>query len=187
VPTFLTGLPLHPLVVHAVVVLVPAAVIGSMLVAVWPAARQRWGWPVVALTALAAISVPLATSTGEGLEHDLPRTPAIAAHAELGDQLLVFVGPLLVEVLGLVVLDHLRRRGNEKPLASARADGPGTMGQPRLHDSRARAAVMVLAVLTVVLAAVSAVQVVRIGDSGARAAWGEVQYAPQPRPGGDSD
>ena len=89
VPTFVSGLPLHPLVVHVAVVLVPAAVLGALVVALWPAARRRWGWPVVALTALAAISVPLATSTGEGLEHNLPRSPAIATHAELGDQLIL--------------------------------------------------------------------------------------------------
>ncbi len=171
-PTFLSGLPLHPLIVHAVVVLVPAAAIGSVIVAVWPAVRRRWGWPVVVLTALAAVSVPLATNTGEGLEHNLPRTPAMAFHADLGDQLLVFVGPLFVVVLGLVVLDNLRRRSAEV----ARAEGPGTMARPSVSGGPARAALLVLAVLTVLLAAVSMVQVVRIGDSGARAAWGDVHY-----------
>lgn len=184
-PTFLSGLPLHPLLVHAVVVLVPAAVIGAVLVAIWPGIRPRWGWPVVVITALAAISVPLATSTGEGLEHNLPRTAAIATHAELGDQLLVFVAPLFVAVLALVILDHLRRRGSEQALATARADGPGTMAAPAtVTNGGARVALAVLAVLTVLFAVVSAVQVVRIGDSGARAAWGSVQYAPQPRPAG---
>ena len=37
----------------------------------------------------------------------------------------------------------------------------------------------VLAALTVVLAVVSAVQVDRIGDSGARAAWADKQYVTQ--------
>lgn len=180
-PTFLSGLPLHPLVVHAVVVLVPLAVIGAVVVAVWPAARRRWGWAAVVVTALAAICVPLATSTGEGLERNLPRTPAIEAHAALGDQLLVFVGPLLVVVLALVLLDHLRRREADRALAAARADGPGTMAAPRIAEAPAKVAIVVLAVLTVLLAAVSAVQVVRIGDSGARAAWGEIHYAPRPR------
>lgn len=170
-PTFLSGLPLHPLVVHAVVVLVPAAVLGCLVVALWPAARGRWGVAVVVLTALAAVSVPLATSTGEGLEHQLPRTPAIATHAELGDQLLVVVGPLLVAVAVLVVLDRLRRR--------TPTDGPGTQAAPRVLG-RSRVLVGVVAAVTVVLAVVSAVQVVRIGDSGARAAWGSVQYSPQP-------
>ncbi|WP_345414525.1 DUF2231 domain-containing protein [Pseudonocardia xishanensis] len=187
-PTFLSGLPLHPLVVHAVVVLVPAAVLGALAVALWPAARRRWGWPVLVLTALAAVSVPIATSTGEGLEHQLPRTAALAAHAELGDQLLVFVGPLLVTVLGLVLVERWRRApaGALAPAAHgpARADGPGTARAPRVGAPAARVSLAVLAVLTVLLAGAAAVQVVRIGDSGARAAWGSVQYAPQPRPAG---
>jgi uncharacterized membrane protein len=177
VPTFLSGLPLHPLVVHAVVVLVPAAVLGALAVALWPRARRRWGWPVVTLTALAALSVPLATSTGEGLEHNLPRTPAIATHAELGDQLLVFVAPLLIVVLGLVLVER-------RISATARADGPGTAVVPRLAGGRVGLAIVVLAVLTVAFAGASAVQVVRIGDSGARAVWGGVAFAPQPRPSG---
>jgi hypothetical protein len=45
----------------------------------------------------------------------------------------------------------------------------------------ARLVAVLNAVLTVVFAVVCAVQVFRIGDSGARAAWGDVQYAPQPR------
>ena len=86
VPTFVSGLPVHPLVVHAVVVLLPMAVVGSVLVAVWPAIRARWAWPVVVLTAAAVVAIPLATSTGEGLEHNLPaprpsrRTPNSATN-----------------------------------------------------------------------------------------------------------
>ncbi|WP_098956950.1 DUF2231 domain-containing protein [Pseudonocardia sp. N23] len=178
------GIPLHPLVVHAVVVLVPAAVIGAVLVAVWPRLRPRWGWPVVVVTALGTLAIPIATSTGEGLEHNLPRTAAMETHTQLGDELLIFVAPMLIFVLGLVLLDHLRRRSADAVTATARHAGPGTMAAPRIRDGQARIGIAVLAVLTVVFAVVSAVQVVRIGDSGARAAWGEVTYAPQPRPAG---
>ncbi|WP_098961428.1 DUF2231 domain-containing protein [Pseudonocardia sp. N23] len=178
------GLPLHPLVVHAVVVLVPAAVIGSVLVAVQPRVRARWAWPVVVLTTIATLAIPVATSTGEGLQHNIPRTPAIQAHVELGDQLLVFVAAMLVCVAALVVLDRMHRRPTADATLAAHRAGPGTMAAPRIRDGQARVAALVLAVLTVVLALVSAVQVVRIGDSGARAAWGSLQYAPQPRPVG---
>src|SRR4051794_16805109 len=122
VPTFVSGLPFHPLVVHAVVVLLPMAVLGSVLIAVWPAIRARWAWPVVVLTVAAVVAIPLATSTGEGLEHNLPRSPAIATHAELGDQLLVFAAPLLVCVVALAFLDGRRRRRG----AVAPTSGPGT-------------------------------------------------------------
>ena len=178
VPTFVSGLPLHPLIVHAVVVLLPMAALGSVLIAVWPAVRPRWAWPVVVLTAIAVVTIPLATSTGEGLEHNLPRTPALALHAELGDQLLVFAAPLLVCVFALAFLDR-RRRGGVTP---ARAAGPGTVAAPVAASRRTSIGVVVLAVLTVALSVVCAVQVFRIGDSGARAVWGEVHYVQQPRP-----
>lgn len=45
------GLPVHPLVVHAVVVLLPAAVLGTIAVAVRPAWRRRYGTLVVGVTA----------------------------------------------------------------------------------------------------------------------------------------
>jgi hypothetical protein len=181
VPTFVSGLPLHPLIVHAVVVLLPMAVLGAVLIAVWPAIRARWAWPVVVLTVAAVVTIPLATSTGEGLEHNLPRTPALAAHAELGDQLLVFAVPLLVCVFALAFLDGRRRRGVAAPTS-----GPGTMAAPAPTSGRTRVTAVLVAVLTVAFAVVCGVQVFRIGDSGARAAWGDVRYTPQthafPRP-----
>jgi uncharacterized membrane protein len=179
VPTFVSGLPLHPLVVHAVVVLVPMALLGALLVAVWPAGRPRWAWPVVVLTTAAVVAIPFATSTGEGLEHNLPRTPAIATHAELGDQLLVFAVPLLLSVFALAFLDRRRRRSVER----AQASGPGTMTAPPTTSVPARLVAVVLAALTVAFALVCAVQVFRIGDSGARAAWGDIHYVQQPRIG----
>jgi hypothetical protein len=175
VPTFVSGLPLHPLIVHAVVVLLPMAVLGAVLIAVWPAIRARWAWPVVVLTVAAVVAIPLATSTGEGLEHSLPRTSALAAHAELGDQLLVFAAPLLVCVFALAFLDGRRRRHS----AAVPTRGPGTMAAPAATSGRNRVMTVLVAVLTVVFAVVCGVQVFRIGDSGARAAWGDVHYAPQ--------
>lgn len=161
-PVFITGLPLHVLVVHAVVVLVPLAVLGTLTVAVWPAARRRFGWLVVGLTAVATGCVPLATGSGEDLRDRLTPTDLIRAHAHLGDELLVFVIGLFVVSTALVWFDHRNRR--------VAGDAPGS----------ARAVALVLSVLTVALAVVSAVQVVRIGDSGARAAWSDTQYtAPQ--------
>jgi uncharacterized membrane protein len=161
-PVFLSGLPLHALIVHAVVVLVPLAVVGTVTIAVWPTARRRYGWLVIGLTAVATASIPIAMDSGDGLKDRLVPTDLIEQHAHLGDELLVFVIGLLVVSTALVWLDRRRQ-----------------VGEP----SRAKAIAIVLSVLTVAFAAVSAVQVVRIGDSGARAAWSSVQYtAPnQPR------
>lgn len=164
-PVFVSGLPVHVLVVHAVVVLVPLAVLGTLIIALWPAARRRYGWLVVALTALATACIPIATSSGEELRDRLAPTDLIRQHAHLGDQLLVFVIGLLVVTTAMVWLDHRQRR--EAPGAARRAS--------------TKKIIAALGALTVALGIVSAVQVVRIGDSGARAAWAGTQYtAPQP-------
>jgi len=76
-----------------------------VVITVWPRARRRFGWPVLAVTAGAAVSIPIATSAGEALEHALPRTAALETHTRLGDQLLPFVIPFLVLTAALVLLD----------------------------------------------------------------------------------
>jgi hypothetical protein len=53
------------------------------------------------------------------------------------------------------------------------------MAAPAATSGRNRVMTVLVAVLTVVFAVVCGVQVFRIGDSGARAAWGAVRYTPQ--------
>jgi hypothetical protein len=137
----------------------------------------------VVAAAVAVAAIPVATSSGEGLEHNLPRTDAIEAHTHLGDELLPYAAGMLVALLALMLV-HLQCRRQE--VRAARSDGPGAMVGPHLAAGPARALTIVLAVLTAALAVVSVVQVVRIGDSGARAAWGSVQYVPQ-APGGERE
>lgn len=159
-PVFISGLPLHALVVHAVVVLVPLAALGTLTIAVWPAARRRHGWLVVALTALATACVPVATSSGEALRDRLAPTDLIRQHAHLGDQLLVFVIGLLVVTTAMVWFDQRQRR-----------KGPGAA-----QRVVSRAITTALVMLTMTFGIVSAVQVVRIGESGARAVWTGTDY-----------
>lgn len=184
-PTFITGLPVHVLVVHAVVVLLPLAAVGALVVAAWARARRRWGWPVAIAAAVAVAAIPVATGSGEGLEHSLPESAAIEAHTHLGDQLLPWAGGMLVALLALLVFEWRRHR--DAPVA--RHGGPGAAAGPRTASAPAvRVLAAVLAVVTAALAVVSVVQVVRIGDSGARAAWGDVQYGQQvPEPGAEPD
>jgi hypothetical protein len=75
-------------------------------------------------------------------------------HAELGDQLIWFAIPLLVLSAAVVLLD---RRS----------------GRPASSGSRGRHLLTVVSVLAVVAAVATGVQVYRVGDSGARAAWGD--------------
>jgi hypothetical protein len=146
------GVPTHPLVVHAVVVFVPLAALAGLAVALWPAARARYAPWALAIATVAGVSVPIATHTGELLRSQLGSTPLIRAHAELGDQLLPFVALLWLALAAFVGIDLLGRRRGVRP------------GWFKV--------VGVAASVVAVLAAVgSGVQVVRIGDSGAKAVW----------------
>ena len=151
------GLPVHALIVHAVVVVVPLAAVGTLAIAVRPGWRATYGWLVVAAAAASVAMTPIATSSGEALQK---RVGNPGDHADLGGQLLWFVIPLLVLALALVLLDRRQAR-SEEPVVSATA-------------------MRVVVVLAVVAGLATTVQVVRIGDSGARAAWGDRIAATQP-------
>lgn len=174
-PTFINGLPLHPLVIHAVVVLVPLTVLGAIVIAGWPAARRRYGSLVVAVGAAAFVADIIAEQAGEGLEHALPRDPAIEAHAALGGGLKLWVGALLV-VTGALVLLHRRRTVAGERVGRARQEGPGTVAAPVVTGPN-RIVAVVLAVLVVAVALGTAYQVYRVGDSGAQAVWGGRVYS----------
>ena len=173
----INGLPVHPLVVHAVVVLLPLAVLGTIAIAVRPGWRLSYGPFVVAAAAVATVLVPVSTSSGEALEE---RVGDPGSHAELGDQLIWFAVPLLVLALALVLLE--RRHVRDAARAGADRDrrhrlrehgghrGPATGSESRATGSTARTVVAGLAVL---VAIATGVQVYRVGDSGARAAWGD--------------
>ena len=172
----INGLPVHPLVVHAVVVLLPLAVLGTIAIAVRPGWRLSYGPFVVAAAAVATVLVPVSTSSGEALEE---RVGDPGSHAELGDQLIWFAVPLLVLALALVLLErrHVRdaaRTGAGTGTGTVTATGTGSAtgsgSESRATGSTARTVVAGLAVL---VAIATGVQVYRVGDSGARAAWGD--------------
>ena len=84
----LFGLPAHPLVVHAAVILLPLAAVGLLLVAAIPRAR-RLSAPIVLGTALAAtVAVGLAQQSGEALEDRVTETELVEEHAEQGESVL---------------------------------------------------------------------------------------------------
>lgn len=149
----INGIPVHPLVVHAVVVLLPLGIVGTVAIVARPAWRSRYGTLVLALTAAAAALIPIATSSGESLEH---RVGDPGQHARLGDQLIWYAVPLLVFQAAFV---YLGRRHESAGSSTRAGKGAGVL--------------RVVAVLATVAAIAAGVQVYRVGDSGARAAWGD--------------
>jgi heme A synthase len=171
------GVPVHPLVVHAVVVLLPLGVLGAVAIALRAAWRERYGRLVVGVLLLAALAIPLATRSGQALA---ARVGFPLEHQRLGEQLIWFALPLLVVTALLVLLSG--RPAGERDAADGAAAGPqersaepgavAVLTRPRAAvATRSRTLVRLLAALTVVLALANAVQVYRVGDSGARAAW----------------
>ena len=183
----INGLPAHVLIVHFVVVGVPLSALLVVASALWPAARRRLGLttPVVALVTL--LSVPVATSAGEWLQRRVPDDPLVRAHVRLGDSLLPWVLGLVVVAAAVWAVDRVAARS-----AATREPVPaGATGHlPERADSDATSPLtgpavrIVLALLAVLVAAGSIVQVYRIGDSGARAAW---HTAVQQTPTGSGD
>lgn len=169
------GLPAHVLLVHAVVVLVPLTSLLVVLVAVWPAARARWAGLTAVLALVTLVAVPLTTEAGEWLEHRLPHSELIEAHAHLGDTMLPWAIGLAVVALAVVARSRL--------IGRARREGPGTMTAPRAQRAAGAvsgtAVTVVIAVLAVGVAAGSVVTVYRIGDSGATASW-TGKFSPTP-------
>src|SRR5690349_22788263 len=84
----LNGVPLHPLVVHAVVVLGPVAALTGVAYAAVP--RWRWllRWPLVVLAVLTAVTAFLATTSGEDLLEARPGLEQLVEeHEERGELL----------------------------------------------------------------------------------------------------
>jgi uncharacterized membrane protein len=149
------GLPLHPLLVHAVVVLVPLLVIGALAYVLFPRLRRRLAW-VVALLALAApLAAVAADLSGDAFRSRLIKRKLVSAdiltkinqHESYG-QKLVFA-TIALGVLTLLVAYLTTRR-------SARVPAWGST---------------VLNVAMVAVALVCAFYVFQTGDTGAKAVW----------------
>jgi hypothetical protein len=162
--TEISGLPAHILLIHLVVIGVPLAALLTVLSAVSPAARRRLGLatPIVALLAL--ITIPITTHAGEWLQARVYQgftNPLIVRHAELGDELLPWaVGLFVLALLAWAI-----------PVMASRSGSPAALGSIGVK--------VVIGVLAVATAAISVVQVYRIGDAGAKAAW-STNFCAQP-------
>ena len=127
VPDTVFGVPLHPLVNHAAVVLVPLAVLGTLLITVVPRWRTVYGWLVVALAAVAFATVPVVTRSGRNLESSLelggPVLDKVREHQEMGDRLIWAVGAMFV--LDVVVMHRAGRPSGQVTLVAVLASIAG--------------------------------------------------------------
>ena len=113
-PDTVFGVPLHPLVNHAVIVLVPLAVLGTLLITVVPRWRTVYGWLVVALAAVAFASVPVATRSRAQPRGVVGARRAgldkVLEHQEMADRVIWAVGAMFVLDLVLMLMHRAGRR-----------------------------------------------------------------------------
>jgi uncharacterized membrane protein len=138
------GLPLHPLVVHAAVVLIPLAGLGALIVVGSSRARERFGWLTVAFAVAAAGAAVTARLSGEALAQSLGGiAPLIATHRQWGE-----LAPWPAVALAIILPAGLLIRSRSKP------------------------AWVAAAVLSVLAAVAALILVALTGEAGARAVWG---------------
>ena len=158
----LNGVPLHPLVVHAAVILGPVTALTAIAYAVLPGWRWLIRWPMVALAVATVGAVFVAKLAGQALLEeraaDLSRLDVaqIAVHQERGNVLLwVALGFLVIAVVAALTVGG----------PSALASGAGA------RDSRGTAVTYGVLGLVVVGALALLVMTVLTGDAGSRAVW----------------
>lgn len=144
------GLPVHVLVIHAVVVLVPLCAAGVVVAAVSRTWRERLAVPILVLLSIAVVSAFVAKLSGEELYDRLVGaglTPSdtLSRHTDLGTWVPWVVLAFWVVVVAWLAVDRRRDRGD------------------RL--------VAVLAVLAVVAGVGATTYIVITGDAGSRSVW----------------
>lgn len=139
------GLPLHPLVVHLVVVVLPLAALVFILVVFVPRWRRPFDLIALAGLAIGAAGALLAKETGEALAMYVGQPQE---HADWGT-ILVYLAAVLVVVAAVWVWRERRADSSERSLLTTLA-----------------------AIVGVLLALAAIIMTVLVGHTGAEAVWG---------------
>ena len=150
-------MPLHPLVIHAVVFGIPLAVLLALLFA-FPKTREWARWPLAIVVVGATVVTFVARQSGLAFEAALgikPGNPVgdlILQHSLLANQLFYIM--IVFAAIGLINVFVVRK---------STADG-AAVKQPAIIR-------IVLPILLVATGLVALIWIVRVGDLGSRAVW----------------
>lgn len=153
------GVPVHPLLVHAVVVFVPLGAVSALVYALVPRWRWLFRWPTLVLALGAVVFTRLAVISGTSLKDEKGFTGVlgdrIATHQTWGQRLEWSVWVFaVVAIFAVWVLPHVMPLAGREDRVSPRAS-----------------LVTVATVLLPITALVVLVLAVITGDAGARAVW----------------
>ena len=153
----LFGLPAHPLVVHAAVVLLPLAALATLVAAAVPRLRRHWGPVALAVALAATLAVGLAQGSGEELEEQVDETRLVEEHTEKGETVLPWAIAVTVAAAAVTLVPLIVRR------------------RPTLPAKTVTAALVVAALIT---GAGAVWTIADVGHSGAKATWDDVGSEP---------
>lgn len=140
------GLPVHPLVVHSAVVLVPLVALSALAMSYWPSFSRKYGKPILILAVIAQAALFLAKASGEPFEERLGKE--VEKHSEFGETAPLTFIPLLVL---LFIRWRMDRSG-------------ATVGSARVRR--------MVSVLLAAAAILALVYIYLTGHSGAESVWG---------------
>ena len=142
----LAGLPLHPLLVHSAVILVPLVAIGALVMSYLPSFSRRHGKLILIVALVAQVSVFLAKISGEAFSEILDKE--VEKHAQVGE-----IAPFVT--IPMVALIYLRWRMDRA------GSSTGSVAIRRL-----------ISVALVIASLASLVVIFLVGHSGASSVWG---------------
>lgn len=134
----IAGLPLHPLVVHAVVVLLPLMAVLTVVVAVRKDLRERFSWWVVGANGVIFLTTLVTKEAGESLQKSLGGQIA-KEHGELGSVLPWFALFLALASAATAVANRNKALGPIAVVVSIVAAVAAVFWTVRTGDSGARA------------------------------------------------
>lgn len=158
----LFGLPAHPLLIHAPLVLVPIVAVLAIVAAFRPGLAARFRWPMVALVAVCFVGLVSARQSGIALEEAFDGVVDVEDHSALGDVTTLLTLGWLIGAIAVAAVQTQQLRTPPHSAGAAVADGRTTTLERSLL-----AAVAVVAVL-------ATIWLVRTGHSGAYSHWSPV-------------
>jgi predicted membrane protein DUF2231 len=150
-------LPLHVLVIHVTVLVLPVGALTAIVFALVPKWRWLLRWPTLVMGLGSLVCAFVSKESGEAFVKAVPQLdPLVKVHEDRGDLLFIFC----IVFAAFAVAAFLLLTG-----PSALASGKGAKA------TKSRPLELVVSAAVVVIGVVVIYQTIRTGDAGAKAVW----------------
>ncbi|MEU0095688.1 DUF2231 domain-containing protein [Kribbella sp. NPDC006257] len=150
-------LPLHVLVIHVTVLVLPVGALTAIVFALVPKWRWLLRWPTLLLGLASLVCAFVAKESGEAFVKAVPQLdPLVKVHQDRGDLLFIFcIVFAVVAVAAFLLLSG----------PTALASGKGA------KETKSRPLELLVSAAVIVIGVAVIYQTIRTGDAGAKAVW----------------